>query len=289
MSTSPLTPPTSSPQHIPFDDVIGAIEYLPVLSAVATDILDSIEKENIDIAELAQKVARDQALSAKTLHFANSSFYATSKVTTIQQAIALVGVDAVRNLVLAAALSGCFSETTCAGFNFNAFWRHSIAAAVCAKVLARRLHLNQNLAFTAGLLHDIGRLVLVTRFTSAYEATLVYRAEHDCQLLDAERTMLGIDHQIAGHALATHWHFSEAIVHATVAHHDPDAMGAGSLAALINVADAIAHALDLSQAEDDLVPPVSLVAWHGVGLDSEAYMQIFRETELEFNQMATIL
>jgi HD-like signal output (HDOD) protein len=101
--------------------------------------------------------------------------------------------------------------------------------------------------------------------------------------------VLGIDHQSAGHALALHWNFSEAILHATAAHHEPDAMGAGSLAALINVADAIAHALDLSQAEDDLVPPVSLVAWHGVGLDSETYMHVFRESELEFNEMVLIL
>lgn len=274
---------------IRLEEIVGEIENLPALSTVVVDLLNSIEEEGIDVAELARKVSHDQSLSAKTLRFANSSLFAKSKVSTIEQAISIVGFNAVHNLALAAAMAGAFPEKLCERFDFKAFWRHSIGTAVCAKVLARHLHLNQNLAFTAGLLHDIGRLVLVTRFTQHYEAALAYREEHDCYTLDAERTVLGIDHQAAGHALAEHWRFSEGILHAIVAHHEPDAMGAGSLAALINMADAIAHALDLSRAEDDLVPPVSLVAWQGVGLDGAAYMHVFRESELEFNEMVLIL
>jgi putative nucleotidyltransferase with HDIG domain len=247
------------------------------------DVLRNIGNENVDINGLAKKVAQDQALTAKTLRFANSPFYgAPSKVTTIQQAISLMGMQGVRHLITAAAISGCFPDNGCVGFDVNAFWQHSMATAVCAKVLARHLHLNQDIAFTVGLLHDIGRLVLVTRFTRYYEAVIAYRAEHDCYLQEAERAVLGLDHVLAGNELALRWNLSEAIQHAIAGHHEPAAFGGGSTASLVHIANAIVHALDLGNTEDDLVPPVSLVAWHGVGLDGDTYMKVFRETELAF-------
>lgn len=276
--------------RIGLDEIAGRIEHLPALPAVVTDILRSLDNDNLDFAILAHKMASDQAIAAQVLRLANSSFYGSSgKITTMQQALTLIGVQSVRKLVTAAAVAISVPQVACAGFDFDAFWRHSMATAVCARVLARHLHLNQDIAFTSGLLHDIGRLVLVTTFPEQYEKVLAYRAAHDCYLFDAERTVLGIDHCGVGHALAMHWHFPAVLCHAIAAHHVPDAIGGGSIASLINVADAIVHALDLAGVEDDLVPPVSLAAWHGVGLDGAAYLQVFRETELEFGKISAIL
>ena len=275
--------PTEILQRIQFDEIVKQIKDLPSLPAIVMELLNSIEQDDIDINVLAKKVSQDQALTAKTLRFANSSFYGTpSKVTTIQQAITLLGVANVRNLITAAAISGSFPENQCAGFNFKEFWRHSIATAICAKLLARHLHVNADYAFTAGLLHDIGRLVLVTRFPEHYAAAIAYRAAHDCYMLEAERAVLGIDHVIAGHALAVHWHFSEIMQHAIVGHHEPEQPGAGVLVSLVHVANSIVHALDLNNDEDDLVPPISLLAWNNLGLDEEIYQHVFRETILQF-------
>jgi putative nucleotidyltransferase with HDIG domain len=272
------------------DDVIAHIQDLPPLPALATDLLKSFDDENADLSVLAQKIAHDQALVAKTLRLANSSFYnAQAKIATVQQAVSLLGLREMRNLVIAAAVSGNFTQGRVQGFDFQAFWRHSIATAVCAKILARHLHLNQDRAFTAGLLHDIGRLVVITQFSQPYEAVILYRSTHDCHLLDAERTVLGIDHCMIGDALAQHWHFPDDIRLAIIGHHEPDAMGSGSSATLIHVADAIVHALDLAEKQDELVPPLSMSAWHSVGLSEEIYLQVFRETELEFEQIHQIL
>jgi putative nucleotidyltransferase with HDIG domain len=285
------TPLSTNAAHVlRLADVVEKIERLPVLPGVVTDLLQSIDREDLDLGTLAKKIGHDQALTAKTLRIANSTFYGGSgKITTMPQAISVLGMKKVRNLITAAALSACFADNRCTGFDFDAFWRHALATAVCARVLARHLHLNQDFAFTAGLLHDIGRLVLVTCFPQHYEQVLAYRAAHDCYLLDAERSVLGIDHVAAGHALGEQWHFTPVIQHAINGHHVPDAMGGGSIASLINVADAIVHALDLAGADDDMVPPVSLAAWHGIGLDADCYMLIFRETELEFEQSSVVL
>ncbi|HEY8027774.1 MAG TPA: HDOD domain-containing protein [Burkholderiaceae bacterium] len=277
-------------QRIQFDEIVKQVQDLPSLPAVVMELLDSIDQEDVDINTLAKKVSHDQALTAKTLRFANSSFYGTpSKVATIQQAITLLGVTNVRNLILAAALSGSFPENQCAGFSFKAFWRHAIGTALCAKLMARHLHVNPDYAFTAGLLHDIGRLVLVTRFPTHYAKVLAYRKEHDCRLLEAERAMLGIDHLIAGHALAVHWHFSEAMQHTIVGHHEPEKLENSVLVSLVHVANSIVHALDLAQDEDDLVPPISLTAWNNIGLEEDVYQHILRETVLQFEQLDQVL
>ncbi|MYM30145.1 HDIG domain-containing protein [Duganella sacchari] len=273
-----------------YDDVVRTLDDLPSLPVVVMELLNSIDQDDVDISVLAKKVSHDQALTAKTLRLANSSLYGLQvKVTTIQQAITFLGFQTTRNLITAAAITGCFAEGHCPGFDHKAFWRHSIATAACAKVLARQLRFNQDYAFTAGLLHDIGRLVLVSCFPNQYSETIAYREQHDCYLLEAERTVLGVDHVDAGLALAEHWNFSDTMRLAIGGHHDPEAPGAGFLAAIIHVADAIVHALDLAQVQDDLVPPVSTVAWTALGLDEEVYLQLFRETELQYEEISMVL
>ncbi|MBC7513720.1 MAG: HDOD domain-containing protein [Herminiimonas sp.] len=287
MTTSSLP---STMHRIDADDIVRKLQTLPTLSAVVADLLNCVDQDDIDIITLARKVSHDQALTAKTLRFANSSFFGTqSKVSTIQQAISLIGVQSMRHLIMTTALSGHFVDGNCPGFDPRAFWRHSLATAVCCKVLAMHLHLNQDFAFTAGLLHDIGRLVLVTCFPQQYAATLAYRAATDCLLLDAERTVLGTDHVMFGQALAAHWNFSEIILKAIAGHHAPETFGSASIASIVHVANSIVHALDLAGDEDDLVSPVSQVAWDGLGMQEDEYAHIFRETEMQFEAISQAL
>ncbi|MBQ5950364.1 HDOD domain-containing protein [Massilia sp. ST3] len=272
------------------DDLARGLDDLPSLPAVVMELLGAIEQEDIDISVLARKVALDQALTAKTLRLANSSTFGLQvKVTTIQQAMTFLGFQTTRNLITAAAITGCFPAGRCPGFSDKAFWRHSVATAACARVLARRVRFNQDYAFTAGLLHDIGRLVLVTRYPEHYRAVLEHRAAEDGELLAAERAVIGIDHVAAGVALAEHWNFSDTMRHAIEWHHAPEQAGAGFLATIVHVANAVAHALDLAGETDELAPAVSSVAWTALGLSEEAWLHVFHETELQFEEMAAIL
>lgn len=275
---------------ITLDEVVKGLNDLPSLPAVVMELLSSLDQDDVDISVLAKKVSHDQALTAKTLRLANSPVYGLQvKVTTISQAITFLGFQTTRNLITAAAITGCFPEGRCAGFDDKAFWRHSIATAACAKVVARRLRFNQDYAFTAGLLHDIGRLVLVTGYPQLYAKAIAARKASDGYLLDAEREVVGADHIEAGVALAAHWNFSDTMRLAIRHHHDPEAPGAGFLATIVHVADAIAHALDVAHDEDDLVPAVSAVAWNALGLNEESYLQVFRETEMQFKEISAIL
>ncbi len=258
-------------------DLIRNAQDLPSPPAVVMELLNSIDSDDIDVATLAATVAQDQALTGKTLRLANSPYFATQiKVTTIHQAITLLGFRNVRKIIMTAALTGCFPVQRCAGFDYKMFWRHALATASAAAILARQLGLNADFAFTAGLLHDIGRLVLVTCAPDEYAEVIRYRTEHQSSMLEAERIVLRMDHAQAGEILAAHWNFSETLRLAIAAHHDPDMPGAGFLASIVHVANAIAEQLEM-QDDQKTTPAVSLTAWQALHLDDALYERIFDE------------
>lgn len=290
--------PTSHPSHgdprlVTLDEMIKQIRDLPTLPAVAHEMLTNLEDDDMSLDQIADKVAMDQSLAAKTLRLANSSYFGSnSKVVTLQQAVVMLGIKNVKNLIRMTILTTSFPVARCQGFEFKAFWRHSVATAVCAELISRRLHLKHDFAFTAGLLHAIGQLVLVTRFPIEYQRVIAYRKQRDCQMVEAERAVMGIDHIQAGDALAEHWQFSEAIRKAMHGYLEPEAEGLealDSLACIIHVANAIVHALDLGGVEDDIVPTMSQAAWDTVRLDEASYHAIFRETEMRFEALDQIV
>ena len=271
-------------------DIVKSVRELPALPVIVIELMSTMDQEDSGGNELAEKLARDQALTAKTLRLANSSFYGMqSKVTSIQQAIAILGFNGVRTLVTTAAVIGSFSGNKSSSFDFLAFWRHSIATAVCAKLLAKPLRLNPDYAFMIGLLHDIGRLVLVTCSPENYEMVLAHRAKQDCCLLEAELAILSIAHTTVGGALAAHWKFPPLMQKAIEDHHDKAHGAAPSLAGLVHIADAVVHGLDLSGIEDDIVPPISADTWNSMALSQDIADAIFRDTEAQFEEACQIL
>ncbi len=276
--------------HIVLDDVIKKIQDLPSLPELARDMMSNLENDDTSLDAICEKVALDQSLAAKTLKLANSSYYGSnSKVVTLQQAVAMLGVTNVKNLVRLTGVANSFPASHCRGFDFKAFWRHSVATAICAELISRTLHMKHDFAFTAGLLHDIGRLVLATRFPKEYAAVIAHQVQQDCHLLDAEQAIMGIDHVAAGLILAIHWQFSDAIQDAIRGHHQPDKRALNSVAAIVHVANSIVHALDLSQTDNELVPLLSQAAWDTLALTEAEYLAIFRETELRFEAMNQVL
>lgn len=276
--------------EVAIPELVKDVRDLPALPAIVAELMSSLGREDAGTGVLAEKLSQDQALTAKTLRLANSSFYGMQrKVDTIQQAVAILGFNSVRTLVTAAAVASTFPMDGPGPFDFRAFWRHAIASALCAKALARYMQANADQAFMIGLLHDIGRLVLVTRCGELYETAIAHRAEYDCFLFEAERAVLGIDHAAVGQALAHHWKFPVAMQKAIAGHHMVDPMETGSLALVAHASDAITHALDLTGVDDDLVPPVSSALPTELFSDTEVMNRLFREIEQQFEEACQIL
>jgi len=146
-------------------------------------------------------------------------------------------------------------------------------------VLAANCGINPDLAFTGGLLHDIGQLVLVAHFPQQYAQVLAYRRQHDCFLIQAERDVLGMDHAEVGGMLADAWHFPAMLRDAVAEHHAPASAPGNSLANLIHIADITAHALGFTRSDEELVAPLDRTAWERLGGDWLAYAEALPEIE----------
>lgn len=275
---------------ITLEQALAKVRDLPSLPSVVVQLVRTFDQEDVGIAELGAQVSKDQALAAKTLRLANSSFYGLqSRVRTIDQAITVLGFDTVRSLVTAAGIVGQFGAAAAAPFDFTLFWRHAVGTAVCAKSLARLVGRSPEYAFVSGLLHDIGRLVLVTRFPQEYAAVLEFERQHNCDLVHAERTVLGLDHAVVGRALAQHWKFPELIQRAIGNHHAPMRDDLGDIPSVVHVANAVVHALDLCGEEDEQVPPIAQNAWDSLRIDAPGLCRVFAETEAEFENACQVL
>ena len=275
--------------RLSFEHIVRQIQELPSLPVVVLELLSSMDQDDTDVHVLAQKIELDQALAAKTLRIANSSFYGMqSKVTSIPQAVSVLGFHSIRTVVTACALTSSFAPAA-GGFDFQAFWRHSLATAIAARLLAPHLGVNPETAFTAGLLHDLGTLVLVTRFPAEHALVRSYRQAHDCQMAEAELAVIGIDHAQVGSALAAYWKFPEAIQQAVADHHAIDRLEAGGLPLVVHMANAVALGLDLAGVDDALVPALSPTGWRSIALDEPAWLALLEQTEHTFDEMSRIM
>jgi putative nucleotidyltransferase with HDIG domain len=273
------------------DELVRKLRDLPSLPAVVVELMSSMDQKDIDVNALSSKIALDQALAAKTLRLANSSFYGLQfKVNSISQAVAILGFHSMRKIVTACAVTGAFPKSAGpAGFSFDSFWRHSVASAVCAQLLAKRMGVNPDTAFTTGLLHDIGMLVLAIRLPEQYIQVLAHQREFDSYPLDAERAIFGIDHCEVGSTLLAFWNFPLDVREAVASHHAPDLAGGASLALTVNLGSILAHALDLSGDENGLAPPVTQRAWELLALSEEDSLPLFRQAEANFESLCQIL
>ena len=251
------------------DTVAARIAALPSLPSVAAELLSGDAIEELDVAPLARRIAADQVLAARALRVANSPFYGMpGMVGSIQEAIVVLGFRAVRSLVIsAAAVQALASLKPGRNFSPRTFWRHSVGTAVAARHLAMLSGRNAEAAFTAGLLHDIGQLVLCVAFPRHYAAVLARSQGHELPLVAAELEYLGLTHAEAGAMRATRWGLPQSMREAIALHHQPDEARADSLVDLTHVANVLAHGLEFSTPLEEPVPPLSDTAWNRLNID----------------------
>lgn len=264
---------------IALDQVVRHIHDLPSLPAVVAELLASMAQDDVDLHYLAGRLALDQALAAKTLRLANSSFYGMpSKVTSIQQAMSVLGLHSIRTLVTACGVIGALPRPLFAALDFKRFWRHAIATAVWARALAHHLRQRPDTAFTAGLLHNLGTLVLATRFPAQYASVPAWRSTHeDASLSQAELAVFGVDHAQAGSALAAYWKFPPAIQDAIRHQHCTNASG---LAQAVGLAHRLAYADDAGAEH---------LAWERLDVDAPQRRQLTEHCTLIITDMCQIL
>jgi len=212
-------------EHNPeLDLLIAEVAELRPLPAVAVRALEIAEGEQFSAHELAQAISADQALTAKLLRLSNSAYYGfPRRITTVRDAVVLLGFRAVRS----ATLASCVIDTLPGGSVMDpaTAWRFSVTTGLLAEVLSRATQRHQDEAFTAGVLHNIGRLALDQHRARELSASRTLARQQGLTIMEAQRQLLGYTDADLGGALALHWNFPDALADAVAHHHlDVDAL-----------------------------------------------------------------
>jgi putative nucleotidyltransferase with HDIG domain len=281
--TAPSPPASRATGHlIDREQLRLRVRELPPLPRAALDALAMLRDDNASSERCGELIGRDQALAARTLRLANSAFYGVpGRVGSIRDAVHLLGRRTLGSLLTVATVSRQFEAGTCPTFQFSGFWRHTLAVALASRGVALAQGGDEDQAFTVGLLHDIGRLALAAHFPAQMGAAIQRSQEADAGLTEIERQVLGTDHGEVGAQVAAQWHFPAEVVQAIAGHHAPSAVAGGgaSLADIVHVADAMAHALDLAGDPHEMVPAIDNAAWDRLALAPRTVLQIFHDTE----------
>lgn len=195
-------------------DIIGH-DTVPSAPAILFEILQILADEDAGLRGLFEAVERDPGLTAKVLRTANSTFFGQARtVDTVERAVLVLGCAMVRSIAVSAAVFDRVGERLPASV-VDRIWHHSLATATTARLLATRTKLgDRDDAFTAGLLHEAGRLLLMRRYPALYADP-----EADAGIETAERAQIGVDHGVVGGWLFEAWNLPPAIVQAVAQHH----------------------------------------------------------------------
>jgi putative nucleotidyltransferase with HDIG domain len=228
-----------------------ALDKVPPLPGAVLELLRSLDDEDINTAALAKKIGQDPLLSARVLKIVNSPFYGvTGLVASLPEAVMVLGFSNLRSLAMAASLTAGFPMHGQGDADPRRLWRHSFCCALCAQALAQTAKVDAGQAFTAGLLHDIGRIALLAAFPERFAAVLETSRQQGIGFDAAEQATLGFSHAAFGARLLERWRLPAMLAHAVEFHHAPDTEPTRRLTDLVCAADIFAHGIvrgDLEQ------------------------------------------
>jgi len=231
-----------------------ALVEVPPFPAVAIKALQIVSNEFGRMRELGDLVSADPAFSSQILRVANSPLWGINyEVKSILQALLLLGLERTKGIILTVGIRGYLADAIQVPA-FLGCWRHSLACALVAEELARASRAEPDFAYTAGLIHDIGRLALAVIHRVAY-ADLLKNAENiPGDMLEREREQFGIDHCEAGQSLVMRWNLPRSFAEITAHHHYPPREGRFDLLEVVHLACQMADALGFAAAHHPDAP-----------------------------------
>ena len=258
---------------------------LPTLPAIVTQLISLLGNPTTSARQVAQLISTDQALTAKILKVANSAFYGFPReIATVQLAIVVLGFEQVKNLGLSVAVLKRFSSgNEHRLFDRQRFWDHAIACGVVGRMVARRYHPRlEGEAFVAGVLHDIGKLILIEYFADEFGEALELAEEEHLLLAEAEEKVLGVPHSDIGCWLAEKWNLPPSLVTSIAFHHRPgEAPEDEELVHYVHFANALVRHKKIGFSGDDrdpqLDPGVAAKFKRGRDLTDQELLEEFGE------------
>ncbi len=227
--------------------IAAQVGDLPTLPHVATKVMELLSGDDSSASDLDRVISRDQALTARVLKLANSALFGRrGMISTLTRAIVLLGFKTVQSLVIAASTETLYRATS-SRFKDKLLWEHAVAAALAAGFVARECrYASVEEAFTAGLLHDIGKVVLDQNLPEPYQEVVELVYNDEVTFLEAEHKILGFDHAEVGALVVKKWNLPAPLEEAVRLHHRPmQSLLDPALCAIVSLGNSICIKLGL--------------------------------------------
>ncbi len=210
-------------QPVTLEQLIGKGQDLPSLPEIYLRVSEQLEDESSSVQQIGGTVQNDPAIATRVLKMVNSAYYGMpNEVSSVAQAVSLLGRERLKHILIGSVLRGVFSVQDNPAFSMQVFWQHSIKTAIIARQLATHVSAIQEpeSMFTAGLLHDIGKLLLINKFPERMLAAEEYAIQKRIDVLSAELSQVGVTHTAVGEALMQHWGLPQLLIDCARNHHE---------------------------------------------------------------------
>jgi putative nucleotidyltransferase with HDIG domain len=270
----------------PYDLVSGVVRLVS-LPEVCIRVNEMLEDPRINAADIGRVISQDTGLTARLLKIVNSAFYGfPSRIETVSRAVTVIGLRELRGLVLAASAVEAFSKIPNDILNMVKFWRHSVYCGVVAQLLAERCRvLHSERLFVAGLLHDIGKLILSHRLPNEMREVVARISTEDRPDYEIEREIFGFDHADVGGELLKVWQMPKTLGQAVLHHHRPNQADEAIMdVCLVHIANGMTMIAEQGMEVECKIDPISDFAWQTTKLDPSMMDEIFQQAGNLFSE-----
>lgn len=276
----------ASLDSVPIKRLVGRLQHLPSIPALYGELMELLQRPETDLEDVARVVQRDPAMTAKMLKLVNSAFFGLQReVSSSIEACTFLGLDTIRSLVLSLQTFSQFQSLKLGGIDIETLWRHSLRVGQAAKRIAQIQETPARIvdeAFVAGLLHDVGKLILAGNCPDEYRQALHFARTRPTDTAEGERAVFGCDHaDVGGYCLGL-WGLPVPVVEAIALHHRPAQCPAHTMGPLTAV-----HAANVLVQERDGLTDSTLL--HGLDLPHLESLGLLHESEIWRRELSGIL
>jgi len=252
---------------------LGNIDELPTIPDIVLKLNALIADPEVPLHDIADLIGEDQVLTTRVLKLVNSAYYGfTEKMSSLTQAIALIGVRETKNLVFTAktfdVFSSCYKKIGSI-FNILELWKHSLGTAAIAKNIGKSIKYSDiESLFVSGLVHDIGKVVEIKCLTDYIPELFEMIKNESISMSHAEYNLWNISHTEIGKTLLEMWDFPEMLIESIAYHHNPHLSSKyAKETAIIHIADCLCYEMGVGSGGNEISPEIVKETWATIGID----------------------